>query len=223
MYNFLKNTIFPFQTDKVLKESLHMFDTKKRINEKCDSIRCSKKKTMAHSMSLNNRISYVVGISIFRFKTYWKRVFALMEIQTTSTFEKFFQEETINTKKNKSYYQRYYVKQLIAFHQQSMTKQQIYNNMLARRSGMEYIQGIQFQTSLINMEEAQELTMNNQPKNNRSGDGVAPTSTYGFPPRIDLWDLQLERPKNRPRRCRFLNPKQRRQQKMQQQRKRSNV
>ena len=34
-----------------------MFDTqKKRINEQCDSIRCAKKKTMAHSMSLNNRI-----------------------------------------------------------------------------------------------------------------------------------------------------------------------
>ena len=34
--------------------------------------------------------------------------------------------------------------------------------MLARRSGMDYSQGIQFQTSLINMEEAKELTMNNQ-------------------------------------------------------------
>ena len=43
LYNLLKNTIFPFQTDKVLKESLHMFDTKKRINEQCDSMRCTKK------------------------------------------------------------------------------------------------------------------------------------------------------------------------------------
>ena len=44
VYNHLKNTIFMFQTDKVLKESLHIFDTqKKRINEHCDSIRCTKK------------------------------------------------------------------------------------------------------------------------------------------------------------------------------------
>ena len=42
-----------------------------------------KNKTMAHIMSFNNRISYVVGISIFGFKTYWKQLFALMEIQTT--------------------------------------------------------------------------------------------------------------------------------------------
>ena len=44
LYNLLKKTIFPFQIDKVLKESLHMFDTqKKRINEQCDIIRCAKK------------------------------------------------------------------------------------------------------------------------------------------------------------------------------------
>ena len=29
MYNLIKKTIFPIQTDKVLKESLHMFDKKK--------------------------------------------------------------------------------------------------------------------------------------------------------------------------------------------------
>ena len=47
-----------------------------------------KNKTMAHSMSLNNRILCVVGISILGFKTYWKQVFALMEIKKMSTFEK---------------------------------------------------------------------------------------------------------------------------------------
>ena len=114
-----------------------------------------KNKTMEHSMSLNNRISCVVGISIFGFKTYWKRVFSLMEIQTTSTFEQFLQSERLNTKKNKSYYQRCDEKRLRAFHKQAMIKQQIYDNMLARRSGMDYSQGVQFQTSLINMEEAQ--------------------------------------------------------------------
>ena len=63
-------------------------------------------KTMAHSMSLNNRISCVVGISIFRFKTYWKQVLILMEIQTTQTFKYFLKSEIPNAEKNQSYYQR---------------------------------------------------------------------------------------------------------------------
>ena len=121
-----------------------------------------KRKTMAHSMSLNNRISCVVEISIFGFKTYWKQVFNLMEIQITQTFKQFLQAETLNADKNKSYYQQYDVKRLRAFHKQVMTKQQIYNNMLARRSWMDYSEGIQFQTSLINMDEARVLTMSNQ-------------------------------------------------------------
>ena len=112
-----------------------------------------KNKTMVHSMSLNNRILCVVGIYISGFKTYWKQLFDLMEIQTTKTFEQFLRAETLNNDKNKSYYQRYYVKRLRAFHKQAMMKQQIYDNMLARRSGMDYSPGIQFQTSLINMEE----------------------------------------------------------------------
>ena len=95
--------------------------------------------------------------------------FDLMEIQTSSTFEQLLQAETLNTKKNKSYYQRYNVKRLRAFHKQAMIKQQIYDNMLARRSGMDYSQGIQFQTSLVNMEEAKELTINNQQKRCRCG------------------------------------------------------
>ena len=73
------------------------------------------------------------------------------------------------------------------FHKQAIIKQQIYDNMLARRSGMDYSQGIQFETSIINMEEAQELTMNNQPKkSNRSGAGVDPSSTHGLLQRILL-------------------------------------
>ena len=120
-------------------------------------------------MSLNNRFSCVLGISIFGFKTYWKQVFGLMEIQTSSTFEQFLQEETLNAKKNKSYYQQYDVKQPRAFHKQAMTKQQIYDNMLARQSGMECSQGIQFQKGLFNMEEVEELKMNNQQKQCRCG------------------------------------------------------
>ena len=61
---------------------------------------------MAHSMGLNNRISCVVGISIFGFKIYWTQVFDMMEIQTTQTFEQFLQAETLNAEKNKSYYQK---------------------------------------------------------------------------------------------------------------------
>ena len=92
-----------------------------------------------------------------------------MEIQTISTFEQFLQAETLNAKNNKSYYQQYDVERLRAFHKQAMTKKQIYDNMLARRSGMDYSQGIKFQTSIVNMEEAKELTINNQQKRCRCG------------------------------------------------------
>ena len=61
---------------------------------------------------------------------------------------------------------------------------------------MDYSQGIQFETSIINMEEAKELTMNNQQKkSNKSGAGVAPSSPHELLQKIALWDLQLERPK----------------------------
>ena len=111
LYNLLKKTLLPFQIDKVLKDSLHMFDTQK--NESMNNVIAyvaPKNKMMMHSMSLKNRISCVVGISIFGFKTYWKQVFDLMEIQKKSMFKQFLQAETLNAKKNKSYYQRYDVK-----------------------------------------------------------------------------------------------------------------
>ena len=76
-----------------------------------------------------------------------------MKIQTTQTFEQFLKAETLNTEKNKSYYQQYDVKQLRAFHKQAMIKQQIYHTMLARQNGMDYSPGIQFETGIINMEE----------------------------------------------------------------------
>ena len=84
-----------------------------------------KNKTMVHSMTLNNRISCIVGISIFGFKTYWEQVFNLMDIKTTPTFTDFLQAETLNAEKKKSYYQRYDVKRLRAFHKQAMIKQQL--------------------------------------------------------------------------------------------------
>ena len=56
-----------------------MFDTQN--NESVNNVIAyvaPKNNTMEHSMSLNNRISCVMGISIFGFKTYWKLVFNFM-------------------------------------------------------------------------------------------------------------------------------------------------
>ena len=114
----------------------------------------TKNNNIAHSMSLNNSISCVVGIYIFGFKTYWKQVFNFMDIKITQTSKQLLQARTIHLEKNKYYYQVYDVKRLRAFHKQSVIKQQIYKNMLARISGMDYSPWIQFQTILINMEEA---------------------------------------------------------------------
>ena len=77
-----------------------------------------------------------------------------------------------------------------------MIKQQVYDNMVARRSEMDYSAGILFQTSIINMKQAQELTKNNQlEKWNIIGAVVAPSSTPELVQRIALWVLQCKRPK----------------------------
>ena len=140
-----------------------MFDTQKKSMNNVIAYVAPKNKTMLHSMSLNNRILCILGISIFGFKTYWEQVFNLMEIKTTPNLTDFLQAETLYAKKKKPYYQRYNAKRLRAFHKQAMIKQQVYDNMLARRSGMDYSARIMFQTSIINMKQAQELTKNNQP------------------------------------------------------------
>ena len=128
------------------------------------------------------------------------------------TLTDFLQAETLYAEKSKTYYHRYDVNRLRAFHKQAMIKHEVYDNMLARRSGMDYSAGILFQTSIINMKQAQELTKNNQPKNrNISGAIVDPSSTPELVQTIALWDLQCERPKNRLWGWRYLNPKQRRQ------------
>ena len=51
-----------------------------------------------------------------------------------------------------------------AFHKQAMIKQQIYENILERRSGTDYSPGIQFEASLVNVDEAKSLTKSNQPE-----------------------------------------------------------
>ena len=44
-----------------------------------------------------------------------------------------------------------------------MIKKQIYKNIIARKSGKDYSPGMQFQTSITNVDKAKALTMNNQP------------------------------------------------------------
>ena len=58
-----------------------MFDTQKNesMNNAITYV-SPKDQTMGHSMRLNDRISCVVGISIFGFKKYWQRVLNLMQI-----------------------------------------------------------------------------------------------------------------------------------------------
>ena len=82
--------------------------------------------------------------------------------------------------------QQYDVKILRAFHKQAMIKQQIFENIIAGRSGMDYSPGIQFQMSIINMYKAKALIMNNQPRkptDKKNGAGVAHWSTYISPQR----------------------------------------
>ena len=69
-----------------------MFDTQK--NESMNNAIAyvaPKNKTMSHSMSLNNRILCIVGISIFGFKTYWEQVLNLMDTKTTPNLTDFLQ------------------------------------------------------------------------------------------------------------------------------------
>ena len=140
-----------------------MFDTQKKNQRIMQSHMLRQKKDNGAYHELKNRISSVVGIPIFGFNKYWKRLFNFIEIKITPTFKLFLQSETFNSERNKSYYQRYDVKILRAFHKQEMIKQKIYENILARKSGMDYSPGIQFQTNIINMDKAKSLTMKNQP------------------------------------------------------------
>ena len=147
-----------------------------------------------------------------------------MEIQTTQTFKKFLQAETLNVDRKKSYYQRYDVKRLRAFHKQAMMKQKIYKNMLARRSGIYYSPGIQFQTSLIIMEEAKELTIRNQPeKKQQKRYQCGSIKHLQLSSKDCPVGLAIRNAKNWPWVWVYLNMKQRRRQKMQQQSKRANV
>ena len=82
-----------------------------------------KNKTWANTMSLNNNITCVVAISIFGFRKYWQMFFNLMEINMSPTFKYLLQSKIEKGDKNKSYYQRYYVKITRAFQNQTMKHQ----------------------------------------------------------------------------------------------------
>ena len=167
-----------------------MFYTQK--NDSMENVIASvvpKTNTMAHRMSLMNRILCVEGISIFGFKKYWKIVFNLMNIKTTPTVKQILQAKILNAEKTNSYYQLYDVKILRALHKQEMIKQNIYKNILSRKIGMYCSPEIQFQTSRINMDEAKALTMNNQAgksTDKKNGAGVFTWSTYISPQRNAL-------------------------------------
>ena len=51
-----------------------------------------------------------------------------------------------------------------AFHKKEITKQQIYENIPARRSDMNYRPGMRFETSLITMEKSKAPTTRSQPE-----------------------------------------------------------
>ena len=78
-----------------------MFDTHKNIPmNNAIAYVAPKNKTMAHSMSLNNRILCLVVISIFEFNKYCQRVLNLMELNMSPAFKHFLKAETDNTDKN---------------------------------------------------------------------------------------------------------------------------
>ena len=105
-----------------------------------------------------------------------------MDVNTSPTFKQFLQYKTYHADKNRSYYKRYNVKRMRAFHNKAMMKQKMYKNMIVKQMGVDYSIVILFQTSLVNMDEAKALTKNNQlEKRIRSkgdGAGVAPTSNF---------------------------------------------
>ena len=73
-------------------------------------------KMIAHIIILNNKISCVVGISIFGFNKHRKTVFNLIELNIIPTLKHFLQAEKFNAEKKKSYYQRYYVEIIRVLH-----------------------------------------------------------------------------------------------------------
>ena len=119
-----------------------MFDTQKyiSINNSITYV-VPKNKTMSHIMSLTSRIYCVMGIYIFWFEKYWHIVFDFINLDMGPTFKKLFQDKKIKLNKNISYYQQYDVKITRSLHKQEISKKNIYKNVLARQTLMDFSPG----------------------------------------------------------------------------------
>ena len=101
------------------------------------------------------------------------------------------------------------------------TSRQWWNNKFTRtflqgEVGWTIVQGYSFKQVSSTWKRKNKLPREiNQKRGNKSGAGVAPSSTYELPQRIALCDLQLESPKHWPWGWGYLNTNQRRKQKMQ--------
>ena len=120
-----------------------------------------KNKTMAHTMSLNNMISCIVVISIFVFKKCWQIFFNSMELNMSPTFNHFLKSETENTEK-KIILSTMWYKNNESLPQADNDETANIQNILLRSSWMDYSSVINFQTSLIKVDEAKALPRKNQ-------------------------------------------------------------
>ena len=154
---------------------------------------------MAHSMSLNNRISCVVGILIFGFNKYWQTVFTLIKLNMSPTFKQFLQAETDNTEKKKSYYQICDVKRIRAFNKQAMMKYQIYEKNLQDKVGCITLQEYAFKKFLSTWTKQKhspiKINWKERIRTKEEGAGVAPSSTYELTQMIALWGFLIKNPK----------------------------
>ena len=114
-------------------------------------------------------------------------MFNLMELKIIPTLKQLLQAKIIKTKENKAYYPQYYVKLIRDLHKDAVIRQHIYENILARKTGVDYSPIICFKKSLVDMYKAKALTKSNQQKNKGgSGTGADPPSTYKLSPWVAL-------------------------------------
>ena len=99
IYNLLKNTIKKNRRSYEIIPT-HVWHTKEQKNEQHNHICGTKNNIMAHIISLNSRISYVVRVSIFVFYRYWPEVSDLVDLNIRPTFKQSLQAKTINPEKN---------------------------------------------------------------------------------------------------------------------------
>ena len=99
---------------------------------------CTKNKTMSQINTLNSWISCVTSILIFVLKHLWRNNFKILEINITTIFVGLWKSQTTKTKQRSEYSAQYHAKRTRSYHEQAMIRQQIYDNILARKSGVDY-------------------------------------------------------------------------------------